>query len=57
MKIIINNSIYDISTFINEHPGGADVFHHESKIEGPRATTTLLTIPKNSMRLVIPNML
>ena len=34
MKIVINNSIYDISTFINEHPGGADVFHHESKIEG-----------------------
>lgn len=34
MKIIINNCVYDISTFISEHPGGADAFHHESKIEG-----------------------
>lgn len=25
-KIIINNNIYDITTFINEHPGGPDVF-------------------------------
>jgi ferredoxin-NADP reductase/lipid-A-disaccharide synthase-like uncharacterized protein len=26
MKIIINNNIYDITTFISEHPGGAGVF-------------------------------
>ena len=26
MKIIINNNIYDITTFITEHPGGAGVF-------------------------------
>ena len=26
MKIIINNNIYDITTFIQEHPGGPDVF-------------------------------
>jgi cytochrome b involved in lipid metabolism len=26
MKIIINNKIYDITTFIQEHPGGPDVF-------------------------------
>ena len=27
MKIIINNVIYDITTFIHEHPGGPDVFN------------------------------
>jgi ferredoxin-NADP reductase len=26
MKVIINNNIYDITTFISEHPGGANVF-------------------------------
>jgi cytochrome b involved in lipid metabolism len=26
MKIIINNNIYDITTFVQEHPGGPDVF-------------------------------
>jgi hypothetical protein len=26
MRIIINNTIYDITTFINEHPGGPEVF-------------------------------
>jgi NAD(P)H-flavin reductase len=26
MRIIINNNIYDITTFIQEHPGGPDVF-------------------------------
>jgi ferredoxin-NADP reductase/lipid-A-disaccharide synthase-like uncharacterized protein len=26
MKVIINNNIYDITTFIPEHPGGAGVF-------------------------------
>ncbi len=26
MKVIINNNIYDITTFISEHPGGAAVF-------------------------------
>ena len=26
MKVIINNNIYDITTFISEHPGGAGVF-------------------------------
>ena len=26
MRIIINNNIYDITTFINEHPGGPEVF-------------------------------
>ena len=26
MKIIINNTIYDITTFIDEHPGGKEVF-------------------------------
>ena len=26
MRIIINNAIYDITTFINEHPGGPEVF-------------------------------
>ena len=34
MKLIINNNIYDISTFINEHPGGAEVFQRESNING-----------------------
>ena len=27
MKIIINNNIYDITTFVQEHPGGPDVFN------------------------------
>ena len=27
MRIIINNNIYDITTFIQEHPGGPDVFN------------------------------
>lgn len=27
MRIIINNVIYDVTTFINEHPGGPEVFH------------------------------
>ena len=31
MKIIINNVIYDITTFIHEHPGGPDVFHGDGK--------------------------
>lgn len=26
MRVIVNNTIYDITTFINEHPGGPDVF-------------------------------
>ena len=26
MKVIINNNIYDITTFIPEHPGGSGVF-------------------------------
>ena len=26
MVIVINNTIYDISTFIDEHPGGNNVF-------------------------------
>ena len=26
MRVIINNIIYDITTFINEHPGGPNVF-------------------------------
>jgi cytochrome b involved in lipid metabolism len=26
MKIIINNQLYDITTFVNEHPGGNNVF-------------------------------
>ena len=28
MKIILNNKIYDITTFVNEHPGGAEIFTH-----------------------------
>jgi cytochrome b involved in lipid metabolism len=31
MRIIINNAIYDITTFINEHPGGLEVFRNHSK--------------------------
>jgi len=31
MKIIINNTIYDITTFINEHPGGLEVFRNHPK--------------------------
>lgn len=31
MKIIINNNIYDITTFIQEHPGGPDVFKLDEK--------------------------
>jgi len=34
MKIIINNTIYDISTFISEHPGGAEVFNREPTVKG-----------------------
>jgi len=26
MQIIINNKIYDITTFIDEHPGGRELF-------------------------------
>lgn len=31
MKIIINNVIYDITTFIHEHPGGPDVFNGDGE--------------------------
>jgi ferredoxin-NADP reductase len=31
MRIIINNAIYDITTFINEHPGGPEVFRTHAK--------------------------
>lgn len=31
MRVIINNIIYDITTFINEHPGGPDVFKLNTK--------------------------
>ena len=31
MKIIINNNIYDITTFVQEHPGGPDVFKLDEK--------------------------
>ena len=27
MRIIINNNIYDITTFVQEHPGGPEVFN------------------------------
>ena len=30
MRIIINNTIYDITTFINEHPGGPEVFRNHA---------------------------
>jgi NAD(P)H-flavin reductase len=31
MKIIINNNVYDITTFIQEHPGGPEVFKLDEK--------------------------
>ena len=31
MRVIINNAIYDITTFVNEHPGGPDVFKVNTK--------------------------
>lgn len=31
MHIIVNNIIYDITTFINEHPGGPDVFRTNNR--------------------------
>ena len=31
MQVIINNAIYDITTFINENPGGPDVFKVNTK--------------------------
>lgn len=31
MRVIINNAIYDITTFINEHPGGPEVFKLNAK--------------------------
>ena len=33
MKVIINNNIYDITTFISEHPGGAGVFTKYAKTD------------------------
>ncbi len=30
MRIIINNTIYDITTFVNEHPGGPEVFRTQA---------------------------
>ena len=37
MIIVINNTIYDISTFIDEHPGGNNVFPLRTRsLEGGR---------------------
>jgi ferredoxin-NADP reductase/lipid-A-disaccharide synthase-like uncharacterized protein len=41
MRIIINNNIYDITTFLNEHPGGPDVFHLQQQRQNKSSTPTI----------------
>ena len=43
MKVIINNNIYDITTFISEHPGGAGVFTKYAKADNDNENIPDLT--------------
>jgi ferredoxin-NADP reductase len=43
MKVIINNNIYDITTFISEHPGGAAVFTKYASAESTADNIPYLT--------------
>lgn len=43
MRIIINNTIYDITTFINEHPGGPEVFRNQATGGGGGLSLFFLT--------------
>ena len=54
MRIIINNAIYDITTFINEHPGGLEVFRNHSKpsdnvVGGGGANDSITNVNKNNI--------
>jgi hypothetical protein len=49
MKVIINNNLYDITTFISEHPGGAGVFTKYAKAENDNENIPDLTAKFNEV--------
>lgn len=49
MKVIINNNIYDITTFISEHPGGAGVFTKYAKADNDNENIPDLTEKFNAV--------